>query len=119
MFAHCTPLPWRAVRKLGAAAWMRAGCIVGIFVFLATPNAKLFSWNYAALFVMSVASNTLANCCLAAVSARGSIVISDRANMCRWVRAFAPCSILLNSRMVLTLDDRSLKIYNAFTEGSP
>ena len=47
---------------------MRAGCILGILVFLATPNAKLVSGNYATLFVMSVASNTLANCCLAAVS---------------------------------------------------
>ncbi|CAM9968097.1 unnamed protein product [Ectocarpus sp. 12 AP-2014] len=55
------------VRVLGAAWWMRGCSVVGVLVFLATPNAKLLSWNYGTLFAMSVASNTLISCCLAAM----------------------------------------------------
>ncbi|CAM9109513.1 unnamed protein product [Ectocarpus sp. 8 AP-2014] len=56
------------IKMIGAVAWMRTGCLLGISTFLATPNAKLFSWNYTTLFAGSVASVTVVNCCLAAVS---------------------------------------------------
>ncbi|CAM9273702.1 unnamed protein product, partial [Ectocarpus sp. 6 AP-2014] len=56
------------IKIIGAVAWMRTGCLLGISAFLATPNAKLFSWNYTTLFAASVASVTVVNCCLAAVS---------------------------------------------------
>ncbi|CAM9104883.1 unnamed protein product [Ectocarpus sp. 6 AP-2014] len=55
------------IKILGAVTWMRTGCLLGICTFLATPNAKLFSWNYTTLFAASVASVTVVNCCLAAV----------------------------------------------------
>ncbi|CAM9772920.1 unnamed protein product, partial [Ectocarpus sp. 8 AP-2014] len=56
------------IKIIGAVASMRTGCLLGISTLLATPNAKLFSWNYTALFAASVASATVVNCCLAAVS---------------------------------------------------
>lgn len=55
------------IKTLGAVWWMRIGCILGMFSFLATPNAKLFSVDDATLLAVSVASTTLVNCCLAAV----------------------------------------------------
>ncbi|CAN0435171.1 unnamed protein product, partial [Ectocarpus sp. 12 AP-2014] len=55
------------ITTLGAVTWMRTGCLLGIFTFLATPNAKLFAWNYTTLFAALVASVTVVNCCLAAV----------------------------------------------------
>ncbi|CAM9109587.1 unnamed protein product [Ectocarpus sp. 8 AP-2014] len=57
-----------AINILGAVTWMRTGCLLGISTLIATPNAKLFSWNYTTLFAASVASVTVVNCCLAAVS---------------------------------------------------
>ncbi|CAN0157818.1 unnamed protein product [Ectocarpus sp. 8 AP-2014] len=46
---------------------MRTGCLLGICTFLATPNAKLFSWNYTTLFAALDAGVTVVNCCLATV----------------------------------------------------
>ncbi len=57
------------VKRLGAVTWMRIGCLLGVSTFLATPNARFFSWNYGSLFAMTVASTTMINCCLAAVRA--------------------------------------------------
>lgn len=57
------------VKTHGAVKWMRTCSIVGVGIFVATPNAKLFSWNDATLFTLSVASNTFVYSCMAAVSA--------------------------------------------------
>lgn len=57
------------IKILGAVKWMRIGSLLGITTFLAIPNVTFFSWNYSALFAMSVAGVTVINCCLAAVSA--------------------------------------------------
>lgn len=57
------------VKILGAVTWMRACCLLGVVTFLATPNASLFSRDYASLFALTVASTTIINCCLAGVSA--------------------------------------------------
>eukprot|EP00903_Cladosiphon_okamuranus_P012516 g11720.t1 len=65
------------VRVLGAAWWMRVGGILGVLTFIATPNAKLLSWNYATLFAMSVASNSLISCCLAAMFIALSVVSTN------------------------------------------
>eukprot|EP00752_Nemacystus_decipiens_P007148 g6401.t1 len=56
------------IKTLGAVRWMRVGCILGMLSFLATPNAGLFGTGDATLLAVSVASTTLVNCCLAAVS---------------------------------------------------
>lgn len=62
------------IKTLGAVRWMRAGCILGMFSFLATPNSDLFSTDDAALLAASVACTTLVNCCLAAVRASGVLL---------------------------------------------
>ncbi|CAB1097986.1 unnamed protein product [Ectocarpus sp. CCAP 1310/34] len=65
------------IKILGAVTWMRTGCLLGICTFLATPNAKLFSWNYTTLFVASVASVTIVNCSLAAVGIALAVASTD------------------------------------------
>lgn len=58
------------IKTLGAVWWMRIGCILGIFSFVATPYAELFSLDDSTLlWAVSVASTTLVNCCLAGVRA--------------------------------------------------
>eukprot|EP00903_Cladosiphon_okamuranus_P005915 g5848.t1 len=56
------------IKILGAVKWMRIGCLLGIFTFLAIPNVTFFNLGYSELFAMSVAGVTVVNCCLAAVS---------------------------------------------------
>lgn len=62
------------IQTLGAVRWMRMGCLVGISAFLATPNAgRLSHGGGPSLFAISVASTTVVNCCLAAVSPSGRV----------------------------------------------
>ncbi|CAM9925053.1 unnamed protein product, partial [Hapterophycus canaliculatus] len=56
------------IKIVGAVRWMHIGCLVGVAAFLATPNASSFGGGDTRLFVVSVASTTIVNCCLAAVS---------------------------------------------------
>lgn len=57
------------IKIVGAVRWMHMGCLVGVVAFLATPNASAISGGgETRLFLVSVASTTVVNCCLAAVS---------------------------------------------------
>ncbi|CAN0066183.1 unnamed protein product [Scytosiphon promiscuus] len=56
------------IKIVGAVRWMHMGCLVGIAAFLATPNASSLGGGNTGLFLVSVASTTVVNCCLAAVS---------------------------------------------------
>lgn len=56
------------IRCVGIVNWQRAGCLLGVPVFLAVPNARFFSWNESSLFAVSVLDNILSNCCISSVS---------------------------------------------------
>lgn len=55
------------IKIVGAVRWMKMGCLVGVAAFLVTPNASSLSGGDTRLFMVSVASTTTVNCCLAAV----------------------------------------------------
>lgn len=56
-----------AIRVLGVRTWQRAGCLVGIVAFIATPNAKLISRNDSGLFAVLAGCIALIYCCQAMV----------------------------------------------------
>lgn len=55
------------IKKVGVVNWQRAGCLVGIPIFLAVPNAKFFSWNESSLLGVAVLTNLLVNICIGSV----------------------------------------------------
>ncbi|CAM9212872.1 unnamed protein product [Ectocarpus sp. 12 AP-2014] len=50
----------RLIKMMGIVMWQRIGCLLGIPIFLAVPNAKFVSWNESSLFVVSALTNFLA-----------------------------------------------------------
>eukprot|EP00903_Cladosiphon_okamuranus_P010936 g10328.t2 len=50
------------IKYVGIVSWQRAGCLLGVPVFLAIPNVKSFSWNESSLFAVNVVGNVLAFC---------------------------------------------------------
>lgn len=50
----------RLIKMMGIVTWQRIGCLLGVPIFLAVPNAKFLSWNESSLFVVSALTNFLA-----------------------------------------------------------
>lgn len=61
LLAICTLVIFpRLIKMMGVVTWQRIGCLLGVPIFLAVPNAKFFSWNESSLSVVSALSNFLA-----------------------------------------------------------
>ncbi len=57
----------RVIRRVGIVTWQRAGCLLGVPVFLAIPLARTLSWGEGSLFAVSVLGNVLASCGIGSV----------------------------------------------------
>ena len=55
------------IKFVGIVNWQRAGCLLGVPVFLAVPNARFLSWNESSLFAVNVLTNLLAFCSISSV----------------------------------------------------
>lgn len=55
------------IKCVGIVNWQRAGCLLGVPVFLAIPNVKSLSWNESSLFAVNVMGNLLAFCSISSV----------------------------------------------------